>query len=151
MNLTMNEPTTTTGSGLAEELRITVARLSRRMRRQAGSDLSDLSVTQFSALAVLERHGEMTPTELAEHEHVKPPSMTRTVAALEVAGLVARRPHATDRRQVVLALTDSGHALLREHRRRREAWLARRLAELTEEELAVLERAAPILDRLSRS
>jgi DNA-binding MarR family transcriptional regulator len=135
-------------SRLAEELRISVARLSRRMRVQAGNDLS---VTQFSALAVLDRHGEMTPTELAEHEHVRPPSMTRTVAALEAAGLVARSPHPTDRRQVVLAATDAGRELLREHRRLKEAWLARRLAELTDEDRAVLERAAPILERLSRS
>lgn len=148
MNLMMDETTTANGSGLAEGLRISVARLSRRMRAQAGSDLS---VTQFSALAVLDRHGEMTPSELAEHEHVKPPSMTRTVAALEAGNLVVRRPHATDRRQVVLAVTDSGRALLDEHRRRKKAWLARRLAELTEEERAVLEQAAPILERLSRS
>lgn len=148
MNLMMDETTRTARSRLAEELRISVARLSRRLRAQAGSDLS---VTQFSALAVLERHGEMTPSELAEHEHVKPPSMTRTVAALEAGRLVARRPHATDRRQVVLAVTEPGRELLGEHRRRKEAWLALRLAELTEEERTVLERAVPILERLSRS
>jgi len=144
----MDEKTRAAGSKLAEELRISVARLSRRLRAQAGSDLS---VTQFSALAVLERHGEMTPSELAEHEHVKPPSMTRTVAALEAGRLVARRPHATDRRQVVLAVTEPGRALLSAHRRRKEAWLAMRLAELTEEERTALERAVPILERLSRS
>lgn len=144
----MMDDTKKAGLRLAEELRISVARLSRRLRAQAGGDLS---VTQFSALAVLERHGEMTPGELAEHEHVKPPSMTRTVAALESARLIARRPHPTDRRQVVLAVTEEGGALLREHRRRKEAWLARRVAALTEEEKAVLERAVPILERLSRS
>ncbi len=144
----MNETTKAPGSRLAEELRISVARLSRRLRAQAGDDLS---VTQFSALAVLERHGEMTPGELAEHEHVRPPSMTRTVAALEAARLVARRAHPTDRRQVVLAVTEAGSTLLREHRRRKEAWLARRVADLTDEERAVLESAVPILERLSRS
>jgi DNA-binding MarR family transcriptional regulator len=144
----MNDTTNAAGSRLAEELRIAVARLSRRLRAQAGDDLP---VTQFSALAVLSRHGEMTPGELAEHEHVKPPSMTRTVAALEAAGLLARRPHPTDRRQVVLAVTPKGTALLEEHRRRKEAWLASRLAGLTGEERAALERAVPILERLSRS
>lgn len=135
-------------AGLAAELRISVARLSRRLRRQA---VSEMSITQFSTLASLDKHGEMTPRALAEHEHVKPPSMTRTVASLEAAGLVARRAHPTDGRQVVLALTDSGRSLLAEHRRLKEAWLARRLAELTPDERATLERAAPILDKLSRS
>ncbi|MCD0447682.1 MarR family transcriptional regulator [Actinocorallia sp. API 0066] len=134
-------------SELAAELRISVARLSRRLRRQARSGLS---VTQLSALVTLDKHTEMTPRELAGHEHVKPPSMTRTVASLEAAGLVARRAHPTDGRQVVLALTDSGRSLLVEHRRLKEAWLAQRLAELTAEERAALERAAPILERLSR-
>ncbi len=144
----MDETTKAAGTSLAEELRISVARLSRRLRAQVGDDLS---VTQFSALAVLERRGEMTPGELAEHEHVRPPSMTRTVAALEPARLVARPPHPTDRPQVVVAVTEEGRTLLREHRRRKEAWLAQRVAELTDAERAALERAVPILERLSRS
>lgn len=135
-------------SALAEELRISIARLSRRLRRQGGSNLS---VTQFSALAVLDRHGEMTPRELADHEKVQPPSMTRTVAALEAAQLITRRPHATDRRQVVLAVTDSGRDLLAEQRRLKEAWLMQRLESLSKEERAILRLAAPILEKLSRS
>lgn len=135
-------------SALAEELRISIARLSRRLRRQGGSNLS---VTQFSALAVLDRQGEMTPRELADHEKVQPPSMTRTVAALEAAQLITRRPHATDRRQVVLAVTDSGRDLLAEQRRLKEAWLMQRLESLSKEERAILRLAAPILEKLSRS
>lgn len=93
----------------------------------------------------------MTPGELAEHEKVQPPSMTRVIAALEDQGLLLRRPHPTDGRQVVLNLTDKGRGLLKEERRRKEAWLARRLQELTSEERVILRRAAPILDRLSRA
>lgn len=148
MTLTMEKAKTNDFAGLAEELRISVARLSRRLRRQA---MSGMSITQFSALAALDKHTEMTPRELADHEHVKPPSMTRTVASLEAAGLVVRRAHPTDGRQVVLAVTEAGRSLLAEHRRRKEAWLSQRLAELEPEERAALERAAPILEKLSRS
>lgn len=144
--------------GLAEELRISIARLSRRLRTlrpgSAGGGegaAGPLSLTQFAALAAIERNGSMTPRELADHEKVQPPSMTRVIAFLEERGLVARRPHPTDGRQVVLNATDAGAALLRDERRRKEAWLARRLGELTEEEREILRRVAPILDKLSRS
>ncbi|TDC65221.1 MarR family transcriptional regulator [Actinomadura sp. GC306] len=142
--------------GLAEELRISIARLSRRLRTlrpPAAGDAarSPLSVTQLAALAALERHGSMTPRELADHEKVQPPSMTRVIAYLEERRLVARRPHPTDGRQVVLNATEEGVALLADERRRKEAWLAMRLGELTEEEREILRQAAPIIDRLSRS
>ncbi|MFI0483888.1 MarR family winged helix-turn-helix transcriptional regulator [Actinomadura sp. 9N215] len=146
--------------GLAEELRISIARLSRRLRtlRPAGETgelgaggRSPLSLTQFAALAAIERHGSMTPRELADHEKVQPPSMTRVIAYLEERGLVVRSPHPTDGRQVVLNATEAGAALLADERRRKEAWLARRLGELTEGEREILRRAAPIIDKLSRS
>jgi DNA-binding MarR family transcriptional regulator len=133
---------------LAEDLRIAIARLSRLLRRQGGSTLS---VTQYSALAVLNKHGEMTPRELADHERVQPPSMTRTVAALEAQGLISRRPHLTDGRQVVLTLTDQGRDLLAEQRRLKEAWLAQRLSELSPIERDILAMAAPVLEKLSRT
>src|SRR5207244_2930192 len=87
-------------AGLAEELRTSIARLSRRLRAQGSGRLS---VTQFAALAVLVRHESMTPSELAEHEKMQPPSMTRVAAFLEEQGLVVRVPHPTDRRQVLLS------------------------------------------------
>jgi len=133
---------------LAEDLRISIARLSRLLRRQGGSTLS---VTQYSALAVLNKHGEMTPRELADHERVQPPSMTRTVAALEAQGLISRRPHLTDGRQVVLTVTDQGRDLLAEQRRLKEAWLAQRLGELSPLERDILAMAAPVLEKLSRT
>ncbi|TNY35605.1 MarR family winged helix-turn-helix transcriptional regulator [Thermomonospora catenispora] len=142
---------------LAEELRIAVARLSRRLRSvsaagQVGPDEPPRpTLSQLSVLAALERHRAMTPRELADHEKVQPPSMTRVVAALEEQGLVARSPHPTDGRQVVLRLTERGTTLLAEERRRKEAWLSQRLRELTPEEREILRKAAPILDRLSKS
>src|ERR1700755_1592490 len=113
--------------GLATALRISVSRLARRLRGERaapGTPESELSDTQFAALSALERHSAMTPGELAEHEKVQPPSMTRVIAVLEERGLVLRAPHATDRRQVVLTVTPAGRSVVQLVRRRREAWLA---------------------------
>jgi DNA-binding MarR family transcriptional regulator len=138
---------------LATALRISVSRLARRLRaeRLAGGVDPELSDTQLAALAALEKHDMMTPGELAEHEKVQPPSITRVIAALEDRGLVTRAPHATDRRQVVLTATEPGKALVQQSRRLREAWLARQLRELSQEERAALRAAAPILEKLSQS
>jgi DNA-binding MarR family transcriptional regulator len=144
---------TRSDAGLASALRISVSRLARRLRaeRLAKGLEPGLSDTQLAALAALERHGQMTPGELADHEKVQPPSMTRVIAALEERGLVMRGPHATDRRQVVLTVTESGRTVVEQSRKLREAWLARRLRELTPQERATLRAAAPILEKLSQS
>src|SRR5215469_2489894 len=144
---------TRSDAGLATALRISVSRLARRLRaeRLAKGLEPGLSDTQLAALAALERHAAMTPGELADHEKVQPPSMTRVIAALEERGLVTRGPHATDRRQVVLRVTEPGRAVVQQSRQLREAWLARRLRELTPQERATLRAAAPILEKLSQS
>jgi DNA-binding MarR family transcriptional regulator len=144
---------TRSDAGLATALRISVSRLARRLRAERlGHGLEPgLSDTQLAALAALERHSAMTPGELAEHEKVQPPSMTRVITALEELGLVMRAPHASDRRQVVLTVTDQGRELVHQTRRLREAWLARRLRELTPAERAALRAAAPVLEKLSQS
>src|SRR5579875_872438 len=143
-----------TETGLATGLRISVSRLARRLRVERiglGETEAVLSDIQLAALAALERHGSMTPGELADHEKVQPPSMTRVIAVLEERSLVMRAPHPTDRRQVVLTVTEDGRALVQRVRRRKDAWLARRLAELTAEERATLRAAVPILEKLSQS
>src|ERR1700734_3134822 len=101
---------TRSDAGLASALRISVSRLARRLRAERLTKGMEpgLSDTQLAALAALEVHPAMTPGELAEHEKVQPPSMTRVIAALEELGLVMRAPHATDRRQVVLSVTEEG-------------------------------------------
>jgi len=150
----MTETQTRTDAGLATALRISVSRLARRLRAQrTASGLTEavLSETQLAALAALEGHQAMTPGELAEHEKVQPPSMTRVIAVLEERDLVLRSPHATDRRQVVLTVTEEGRALVQRVRRRKDAWLAQRLAELTAEERAILRAAVPIVEKLSQS
>ncbi len=144
---------TRSDAGLATALRISVSRLARRLRaaRLAKGLEPGLSDTQLAALASLERHSAMTPGELADHEKVQPPSMTRVIAALEELGLVMRAPHATDRRQVVLTVTAQGREVVQRSRRLREEWLAQRLRELTPRERAALRAAAPILEKLSQS
>src|ERR1700733_15637188 len=140
--LTMTMQTqTTTDAGLATALRISVSRLARRLRAQrTASGLTEavLSETQLAALAALEVHQAIAPGELAEHEKVQPPSMTRVIAVLEERDLVLRSPHLTDRRQVVLTVTTEGRALVQRVRRRKDAWLAQRLGELSAEERAHL-------------
>jgi DNA-binding MarR family transcriptional regulator len=135
-------------ASVASALRLSVMRLARRLRAER-SDGNYLSATQLAAIATLDRHGPLTPGELAAHEKVQPPSMTKTIAALEDKGLVMRTPHPTDRRQVVVAISRGGTRLLAEDRRRRDAWLAQRLRELTPAELATLGAAAVLLDRLA--
>ena len=141
-------------TGLATALRISVSRLARRLRvERLMPELAEpaLSDTQLAALATLERHGAMSPGDLAEHEKVQPPSMTRVIAALVDWGLVTRAPHLTDRRQVILTVTPEGRSRVQKVRRRKEAWLARKLAELSPQERAILREAAPILEKLSQS
>jgi DNA-binding MarR family transcriptional regulator len=150
----MTAPAYLSDAGLATGLRISVNRLARRLRvKRTAPGLGEpaLSDTQLAALSTLDRHGAMTPGELAEHEKVQPPSMTRVIAALVESGLVVRSPHPTDRRQVVLTASQSGRDLVNQVRRRRDAWLARRLAELTPQERATLRSAAPILEKLSQA
>jgi len=150
----MPEAGTQTDPGLATAMRISVSRLARRLRVERlglGGPETALSDIQLAALAALERKGSMTPGELAEHEKVQPPSMTRVIAVLEERGLVLREPHSTDRRQVILTVTPDGRDLVQRVRRRREAWLAQRLQELTAEERQILRQAAPILEKISQS
>jgi DNA-binding MarR family transcriptional regulator len=124
-------------------------RLARRLRGER-SDTS-LTISQIAALSTLERTGPLTPSELAAAERVQPPSMTRIAASLEAAGLVTRTDHPSDGRQVLLAASPEGAAIVREDRRRRDAWLAQRLRDLPREDLEVLRRAAVVLERLAAS
>jgi DNA-binding MarR family transcriptional regulator len=139
-----------TQTGLASELRLSVMRLRRRLANERHPD-NPLSLNAMAVLGALYRDGDMSPGELAAHERVQPPSMTRTVNCLEEGGYVARRPHDTDGRQVVVTLTDLGRETLLADRARRDAWLATRLRGLSPEEREALRRAAPILERLARS
>src|SRR5919199_3624800 len=130
-------PTATAADAvLASELRLSVMRLARRLRAQRAS--TDLGLTHLATLSTLEVHGRMTPGELATHERVQPPSMTRVIGVLEERGLVVREPHPSDRRQVLVRLSDAGREMLRGDRRRRDAWLSQRLTRLSPDEVELL-------------
>jgi DNA-binding MarR family transcriptional regulator len=132
---------------LASRLRLAVMRLNRRFRAQRAGNT--VTLTQFSALSTLKKCGPMTPGELAAKEVVQPPSMTRVIAALEEAGYVSRKPHPTDGRQSIVALTESGLGLVLADISAREAWLDKRLAELTEAERRTLAQAAEIIEKIA--
>lgn len=145
---TSTSPTTTTATDeaqLAPRLRLALMRLSRHLRSQADGDLSPSLV---SALSCIERYAPVTLGRLAELEHVKPPSITRMVTALEAAGLVRRETDPADRRVARLQVTASGARRLQAIRTRKTAYLAQRLRRLGDDDLAALSRALPVLERL---
>ncbi|MGH3508320.1 MAG: MarR family transcriptional regulator [Nocardioidaceae bacterium] len=139
-----------TDAGLASAMRVSVMRLSRRLRSER-DESEELTANQLAVLGLLSRAGALTVGELAAAEKVRPPSMTRTVNCLADKGLVRRDPHPTDRRQVLVLLTGRADEVIAESRRRKDAWLHQRLRELTPAERQILREAAPILERLSHA
>jgi DNA-binding MarR family transcriptional regulator len=135
-----------TGTSLASHLRVGVARLARRLRQEGAAE--DTTPSQLTALSTLYHRGPMTPGELAANERVKPPSMTRIVAALEERGLVSREPSADDGRVVRIVVTDAGRRAHEDYQKRRDQWLSLQLAKLSPEDRAVLAKAAGVMDRL---
>ena len=132
---------------LAHQLRLTVLRLARRVRAERADDA--MSDGRLSVLSLLANQGAQTLGSLAESERVTPPSMNRTINALVESGLVTRVADASDGRKVVIDLSEAGRRLVKETRRKRDAWFSARLAKLTPEERATLDAAAPILRRLA--
>jgi DNA-binding MarR family transcriptional regulator len=137
--------TTAAPPELPARLRLAIARTARRMRQEAGDELSP---SMTAALATIERHGPLAPSRLAELEGIKRPTVTRVLQRLEEEGLVERAADPTDGRGAVVCITKPGAARLKKLRSRKNAYLARRLRELPEEDVAALERAAEVLERL---
>jgi DNA-binding MarR family transcriptional regulator len=132
-------------SDLPTRLRLSIARTARRLRQEAGVDLSP---SLSAALSTVAAHGPLTPSELAARERVQRPTATRILARLEGPGLVLRTADPEDRRSSLVSITADGQALLDELRNRKDAYLARRLRTLSAEERATLRRATEILERL---
>ena len=136
---------TITTSDLASRLRLDIARMARRLRQEAGAGLSP---SQTAALATIERHGPLTPSEIATRERVQRPTVTRVLARLEEAGLIERAADPEDRRSSLVSLSGEGAAMLAAARSRKDAYLVQRLESLDAEDHAVLDRAAEILERM---
>ncbi len=134
---------------LSHDFRLANGRLARRLRQEKADN--ELSGSQFSALGTLFFYGPFTLRELSEHEKVTPPSMNRTVNALVQAGLVNRTASADDGRKVVLTVTETGRTMMRDTRKRRDAWLAQRIVRFTPEQRRVLAEAIEIMKELTDS
>jgi len=132
----------------AAHLRTAIVRTARRLRQEAAAETTGLTPTSVAALATIERHGPMTPSEIAAIERVKRPTITRTLACLEREGLIDRTPDPTDRRSALVEINGAGRERLRRLRSRKNAYLARRMRDLSTEEVETLERAAEILERM---
>lgn len=138
----------TTLTDAAARLRLAIVRTARRLRQEAATATGDLSPTATAALSTIARHGPLTPSELAEIERVRRPTVTRTLACLEEAGLVERTPDPADRRSSLVSATAAGRERLRRLRRRKNAYLAKRMRTLPAGDLAALVRAADVLERM---
>ena len=133
---------------LAARLRFVITRTARRLRQEAGTDLGP---SQTAALATIDRDGPLTPSELASAEHIQRPTATRIAAALEERGLVRRAADPADGRSHLITATPKGTELLARLRTRKNAYLARRLRRLGDDEVATLREAAGILERILQS
>ncbi len=136
----------TTLTHSAARLRMAIVRTSRRLRQEAAGAVGELTPTSAAALVTVERRGPLTPSELAEIERVKRPTATRTLRVLSEAGLVERAPDPEDGRSALVSITAAGRERLRRMRRRKNAYLARRMRDLPAGDVETLERAAEILE-----
>jgi DNA-binding MarR family transcriptional regulator len=134
-------------SSLGGDLRLATLRLARRIRQQRADD--ELSPGQSAVLAVLDRTGGATPNELSAYEQVSPPSMNRTLNALQAAGYIERTPSGDDRRMVIVTLSEAGRDVVRQTRERRDVWLEAQLERLSAAERELLERATPVIRKLT--
>jgi DNA-binding MarR family transcriptional regulator len=128
-----------------EQLRLSLVRLARRLRKRAGTGLTP---SQLSALSTIERRGPVRLGRLGELEQINKSSVTRLVAKLEASGLIVREPDADDARSSLVRLTDEGRGLMAESSERADAYLARQIAALTPDEQRRLLSAVPVLQRL---
>jgi DNA-binding MarR family transcriptional regulator len=132
-----------------EELLRAAGQLLRRLRKEANP--AELTWSEVSALARLEKNGPLTTADLARAEAVKPQSMGTTLAGLEQEGLIERRPHPSDGRQVLFALTDAGSAIRRRSNLLKRQWMSAAIAKLDSEEQRTIITAAALIKRLADS
>jgi DNA-binding MarR family transcriptional regulator len=146
----MSDENSAQQAAAATEVRRGVISLARRLRLERSD--AGLTALELSVLGHLHRRGPLTPGELATAERVQPQSLTRTLAALEEAGLASRQPDPADGRRSLLAVSQNGQAALRSETEQRDDWLAAAMAaELTTTEMELLRLAGSLLDRIAQS
>jgi DNA-binding MarR family transcriptional regulator len=132
----------------ATDVRRGVISLARRLRLERSE--AGVTALELSVLGHLHRRGPLTPGELATAERVQPQSLTRTLAALETAGLAVRESDPADGRRSLLAITEYGHTALRTEMEQRDNWLAAAMiAELSTTEIGLLRLVGGLLERLA--
>jgi DNA-binding MarR family transcriptional regulator len=144
----MDETLDTSLTDSAARLRMAIVRTARRLRQEAAGAGGELTPTGVSALATVERHGPLTPSELAEIERIKRPTVTRILRVLVEAGLVDRASDPADGRSALVSVNAAGRERLRRLRGRKNAYLARRMRDLPIDDVRTLERAAEILEEI---
>ncbi len=138
-------PTQTDIAPLAQDLRVVVGQLIRRLR----SEQNLFPLNQASVLGRLDREGPRSVSDLATAERVRPQSMAQTVGDLEAEAMVARSPDPDDRRRALVSLTPAGRERIEADRRAREGWLVSALEQLPEADRETIERAVGILGRIA--
>jgi DNA-binding MarR family transcriptional regulator len=138
----------TTPTDSAARLRLAIVRTSRRLRQEAAVEATGLTPTSTAALATIERHGPLTPSELAEIERVKRPTVTRTLGCLDREQLIERTADPSDGRSALVSVNAAGRERLRRLRGRKNAYLARRMRGMPAADVATLQRAAEILEQM---
>jgi DNA-binding MarR family transcriptional regulator len=144
----MQQPIATDTVAVADALRPVLLRVGRELRREARAE--GISPEQVSLLVAIKYSPGIGVRDLATHERISPPAMTKHIDRLERDGLVTRTPSPDDGRRIGIALTDEGQRVLRRVHSRRTAWLATRLRGLDPDELAAVEAAVEPLSRLLR-
>jgi DNA-binding MarR family transcriptional regulator len=133
---------------IASRLRVALWRATRRLRRESDPGMT---LTAHAALVTIEMHSPITPGQLAAHEGVRRPTMTRTIQGLLERGLITRAPDPLDGRVSWLQISPEGKRLLNRARLRSDAFLSTRLKRLTQQERETLAKAADLLDRLAEA
>jgi DNA-binding MarR family transcriptional regulator len=135
----------------AAQLRLGIVRTARRLRQEAAIEATGLTPTSTAALATIDRHGPLTPSELAKLERVQRPTVTRTLGCLDREELIERTPDPSDGRSALVSVNAAGRERLRRLRGRKNAYLAKRMREMPAADVATLERAAEILEGMLES
>lgn len=133
---------------LANDLRLACQRIARRVRFESTSEVAP---HQFSVLTYLQKVGPQTPSQLAAHDRVSAPSMTRTINCMVEDGLVERFPHPDDGRQILVKPTPRGHEIIAETIASRDTWMLTHLDGLSPDELALLRKATDIMLEVSNA
>jgi DNA-binding MarR family transcriptional regulator len=132
-----------------EDFAMALGLLVRRIRADAPPELQEFSWTQKAVLRRLEKHGPATSADLARAEGVRPQSMSTALGLLEKKGLVERKAHPTDGRQINMKLTARGITLRRNSKEATYAWLSRAIAELDRQEQITLFKAGELFKRMA--